>query len=86
MGLQDITVVLATRVEALSIDAFLTSVPPNVPLVGVDASRDGTPDMIDQPLTPNIQVAREPFDRHQGASAQLAAAENWLAPMRRRRR
>jgi hypothetical protein len=60
MGLQNITFILACRGVAPNIGAFLASVPPNVPLVGVDANRDGTPDMIDRPLPPNLQVTREP--------------------------
>ncbi len=77
--LEEITIVLPTRNEAVNIPDFLGSLPPAVPLVVVDASDDETPKLI-QSLRPhnttliyhpgNVTVARQ-----LGAEA---ATTNWL--------
>jgi len=60
MRLADITLVLPTRDEAHNIHAFLDSLPPELPLIVVDASRDATPDLIEQLRPDHTLVLREP--------------------------
>ena len=42
----DLTVVVPTRNEARNIPLFLASIPADLPLVVVDASDDGTPEIV----------------------------------------
>ncbi|WP_295399391.1 glycosyltransferase [uncultured Thiocystis sp.] len=60
MQLSDITLVLATRDEASNIAAFLRSIPEEFQLVVVDASRDETPELIEQLRPARSLVLREP--------------------------
>jgi GT2 family glycosyltransferase len=60
MRLSDITLILATRDEAHNIGRFLDSIPPELRLVVVDASRDETPDLIERLRPANSLVLREP--------------------------
>ncbi len=79
MRLADVTLVLPTRDEAHNIVGFLTSLPENLALIVVDASRDNTPDLIEGFRPHNTLVLREPATvteaRQRGAS--LATTE-WL--------
>jgi GT2 family glycosyltransferase len=58
--LSDITLVLATRDEARNIGAFLDSIPRELSLVVVDASRDETPELIERLRPERTLVLREP--------------------------
>ncbi|MEY6432982.1 glycosyltransferase [Thioalkalicoccus limnaeus] len=79
MRLNDLTLVLPTRDEARNIGAFLDSIPPAVQLIVVDASRDGTPDLIERRRPRNTLVVREPGTvteaRQRGAEL---AKTDWL--------
>lgn len=79
MRLTDLTLVLPTRDEARNIGAFLDSIPPDIALIVVDASRDGTPDLIEQHRPRNTLVLREPGTvteaRQRGAEL---AKTDWL--------
>lgn len=56
MQLSDITLVLATRDEASNIAAFLRSIPAELQLVVVDASRDETPALIERLRPPRADA------------------------------
>jgi len=60
MRLSDVTLVLATKDEARNIRVFLDSVPKDLSLVAVDASRDETPDLIERLRPRKTLVVREP--------------------------
>lgn len=79
MRLTDITLVLPTRDEAHNIRAFLESIPPEIQLIVVDASRDATPDLIEKLRPDNSLVVREPGTvtaaRQRGAAL---AKTDWL--------
>ncbi|MBK1724892.1 glycosyltransferase family 2 protein [Thiocystis violacea] len=60
MNLSDVTLVLATRDEAHNIRRFLSSVPTELALVVVDASRDETPELIGRLRPERTLVLREP--------------------------
>jgi GT2 family glycosyltransferase len=79
MRLTDITLVLPTRDEAHNIVPFLESIPPELQLLVVDASRDATPDLIEQTRPDNTLVLREPGTvtaaRQRGAAL---AKTDWL--------
>lgn len=79
MQLSDITLVLPTRDEAHNIGAFLATVPPEIQLIAVDASRDQTPELIEALRPRNTLVLREPGTvteaRQRGAEL---AKTSWL--------
>lgn len=79
MQLSDITLVLATRDEARNIAAFLRSIPAELQLVVVDASRDETPELIERLRPEQTLVLREPGNvteaRQRGAEV---ARTDWL--------
>ncbi len=79
MKLSDVSLVLATRDESHNIGAFLGSIPPEIQLVVVDASRDETPDMIERLRPVNSILLREPSTvteaRQRGAEI---AKRDWL--------
>ena len=60
MHLSEVTLILATRDEAHNIGTFLGSIPPQIRLIVVDASRDKTPDLIEHLRPVNSLVLREP--------------------------
>jgi glycosyltransferase involved in cell wall biosynthesis len=60
MLLADITLILPTRDEARNIAGFLASVPADLHLIVVDASRDETPDVIERARPERTLVLREP--------------------------
>lgn len=75
----DVTVVVPTKNERANVPAFLASIPPDVPLLVVDASDDATAELVMElrpantrvvPLAGNIARARQ-------AGAELAETE-WL--------
>ncbi|HQZ71431.1 MAG TPA: glycosyltransferase [Anaerolineae bacterium] len=78
-ALQQITLVLPTRNEAANIATFLGALPPDLRLIVVDASDDGTPDIINRLRPRSTQVIRS----RAGVSAARqigaeAAATPWL--------
>jgi glycosyltransferase involved in cell wall biosynthesis len=79
MRLADITLVLPTRDEAHNIAGFLDSIPDELNLIVVDASRDATPDLIEARRPHRTTVLREPGTvteaRQRGASV---ASTDWL--------
>lgn len=79
MRIADLTLILPTRDEAHNISAFLASVPADVRLIVVDASRDETPDLIEKLRPDNTLVLREPATvteaRQRGAEL---AKTDWL--------
>jgi GT2 family glycosyltransferase len=79
LQLSDITLVLATRDEARNIERFLLSIPRELALVVVDASRDETPDLIERIRPDNTLVLREPGNvtaaRQRGAEV---AKTEWI--------
>jgi glycosyltransferase involved in cell wall biosynthesis len=79
MRLSDITLILATRDEAHNIGKFLGSIPPEIQLIVVDASRDDTPDRIERLRPVNSLVLREPGTVTQARQlgAEVARTE-WL--------
>jgi glycosyltransferase involved in cell wall biosynthesis len=60
MLLADITLILPTRDEAHNIAGFLASLPDDLQLIVVDASRDETPDLIERLRPRRTLVLREP--------------------------
>jgi glycosyltransferase involved in cell wall biosynthesis len=60
MELQAVTVIVPTRNEAHNIVAFLQSLPPEVPLIVVDAGDDETPELIRQNRPHQTQVISSP--------------------------
>lgn len=74
-----LSVVLPTRNEVDRIDGFLASLPDTIELVVVDASDDGTPDLIAQRRPANTQIIRSPA-RIAGARqlGARAARGEWL--------
>lgn len=75
----DITLILPTRDEAHNIRQFLASVPAQIRLIVVDASRDETPDLIETLRPERTLVMREPGSVTQARQrgADLARTE-WL--------
>jgi glycosyltransferase involved in cell wall biosynthesis len=75
----DITLILPTRDEARNIRQFLASVPAEIRLIVVDASRDETPDLIETLRPEHTLVLREPGSvtqaRQRGADL---ARTDWL--------
>jgi glycosyltransferase involved in cell wall biosynthesis len=75
----DITLILPTRDEAHNIRQFLRSVPAQIRLIVVDASRDETPDLIETLRPERTIVMREPGSvtqaRQRGADL---ARTDWL--------
>lgn len=75
----EITLILPTRDEAHNIGAFLASLPAELRLIVVDASRDGTPDLIERLRPARTLVLREPGSvtqaRQRGAEV---ARTDWL--------
>lgn len=59
IAVDEVTVVVPTRNETANVGRFLASLPDDVALVVVDASDDGTPEMIER-LRPTAVVLREP--------------------------
>jgi len=77
--LRELTIVVPTRNEAENIGAFLDSLPPEVALIVVDKSTDGTPEIVRR-RRPHHTTVLECNDsltvaRHKGA---LAARTRWL--------
>jgi GT2 family glycosyltransferase len=60
MQLADLTLILPTRDEARNITRFLESVPAELQLIVVDASRDETPDLIESLRPERTLLLREP--------------------------
>jgi glycosyltransferase involved in cell wall biosynthesis len=60
MQLADITLILPTRDEAHNIGRFLESIPAELQLIVVDASRDETPDLIETLRPERTLLLREP--------------------------
>jgi glycosyltransferase involved in cell wall biosynthesis len=79
MRLDEISLILPTRDEQNNIGAFLDSLPRELHLIVVDASSDGTPDLIEHLRPDNTLVLREPSTvteaRQIGSSA---ARTDWL--------
>lgn len=77
--LDRVTLVVPTRDEAENIPAFVAALPPAVPLVVVDASRDATPRLVLELRPENTSVVRSRSGiaaaRHLGA---LQARTPWL--------
>lgn len=75
----DVTLILPTRDEAHNIRRFLQSVPAEIRLIVVDASRDETPDLIETLRPERTLVLREPGSVTQARQrgADLARTE-WL--------
>lgn len=46
MDLAQLSIIVPTRNEAHNLPAFLSSLPPEITLIGVDASQDATPDLM----------------------------------------
>jgi GT2 family glycosyltransferase len=79
MHLSDITLVLATRDEAHNIGTFLESIPQELWLVVVDASRDETPDLIEARRPERTLVLREPGSVTQARQRGAEVADTqWL--------
>ncbi|MHB0878278.1 MAG: glycosyltransferase family 2 protein [Anaerolineae bacterium] len=79
MLLGDLTAVVPTRNEALTVPVFLRSLPESVPLIVVDASQDATPEVVTTLRPRNTAVIR-----HLGSVSEArqlgaeAAATRWL--------
>jgi len=79
VNLSQLTIIVPTRNEAHNIPAFLNSLPPEVNLIGVDASQDNTAD-----LMTTLRPERTLVIRHPGKITQArqlgaeAARTTWL--------
>ncbi|MCA9973655.1 MAG: glycosyltransferase [Anaerolineales bacterium] len=77
--LDDVTVIVPTRDEARNIRPFLASLPPQVPLIVVDASEDDTPDIVMRARPEQTRILRRPTTVTQARQMGAAMARTtWL--------
>ncbi len=79
----DITLILPTRDEARNVRQFLASVPAEIRLIVVDASRDETPDLIETLRPEHTLVLREPGSVTQARQRGADLATDRLAAVQR---
>lgn len=77
MDLQNITIIVPTKNEEKNIPSFVSSLPPMVQLIVVDASSDSTPDLIRQIRPENTKIVY--------SHARIAEARNLGVDMARSR-
>ncbi len=74
-----VTVILPTKNETRNIVPFLHSIPPDIPLVVVDASNDDTPTLIAEHHPGYVQIIRSPARIAEARQIGAAAARTpWL--------
>lgn len=79
MDLKDVTIIVPTKNERTNIISFLQSIPEQIPLIVVDASTDGTAELVRKMRSSSTTILREKSNiaRSRQAGSEVAQTE-WL--------